>query len=349
MFAQIQQPVPRDIPLPLPLPEWLLILILVISFLLHILFVNLMIGGTLLTFVFEIIGIRNKKYDRLAREIESTVTVNKSLAVVAGVAPLLAINTVYTVYFYSANALTGYAWISIIPLVITAFLILYYHKYNWEKFENKKVKHLVILGFALLILLFVPLIFLSNINLMLFPERWAEVKGFFSTLLMSNVIPRYLHFLTGTLAVTGLFIFWYLGRKKYPVEKNLPGFSREELRIKAYKLTFFATLSQIIFGPLLLFTLPWHGVNWNLVYVIIAGVLFAIIAMIILWREIKNKSTGKRFVVIVILISITVLFMGWGRHIYRSNVLTPHQKLMQERTEEFYKNIEMNKIDSLPK
>jgi len=47
------------------------------------------------------------RYDALAQRIGATITVNKSLAVVLGVGPLLCINLLYTLYFYSANALTG--------------------------------------------------------------------------------------------------------------------------------------------------------------------------------------------------------------------------------------------------
>ncbi len=121
--TNIPTPVPKDLPLPLPLPEWLLIIILVISFLAHLVFVNLMIGGTLLTLWSQIKGLKDKKYDLLAKEIASTITVNKSIAVVLGVAPLLSINVLYTVYFYSANALTGLIWIAVIPLVTIAFFI----------------------------------------------------------------------------------------------------------------------------------------------------------------------------------------------------------------------------------
>ncbi len=336
MFAQLQ-PIPRDIPLPLPLPEWLLISILIVSFLIHILFVNLMVGGTFLTLLLEIVGLKNPRFNKLAKAIEATVTVNKSLAIVAGVAPLLGINTVYTIYFYSANALTGYAWISVIPLVIIAFLLLYLHKYTWEKYENKKDFHISIISVAFLLFLFIPLIFLSNVNLMLFPEDWASVKGFFSTIFMGNVIFRYFHFLAGTLAVNGLFFFWYFGREKFSVEEHLPGFTKDELKKYAYKLTFYVTLSQLVFGTLNFFTLPWKGVNWTLAYVFISGIIIAAVAMFLLWKELKSGNLGKRFVVIATLISVTVLFMGMGRHIYRKNVLEPHQKLVNERTMEYQK------------
>ena len=172
----VAAPVPRDVPLPLPLPEGVLVFLLVVSFLLHILFVNLMLGGSLLTLWAEIKGRKDKKYDNLAREIANTITVNKSLAVVLGVAPLLSINTLYTLFFYSANSLTGTLWVSIVPLVTIAFLLLYFHKYSWERYKDKKGFHLWLNGIAAAILLFVPFIFLTNINLMLFPEQWG---GFF--------------------------------------------------------------------------------------------------------------------------------------------------------------------------
>ncbi len=62
LFIALQSvtPVPKDLPLPLPLPEWLLVAILVVSFLVHILFVNLMVGGSILTLWSQIKGLKNK-------------------------------------------------------------------------------------------------------------------------------------------------------------------------------------------------------------------------------------------------------------------------------------------------
>ncbi len=339
MFLFQTQPVPRDIPLDLPMPEWFLIPVLIISFLAHILFVNLMVGGTTLVLILQILGLKDSKFDKLAKEIATTVTVNKSLAVVIGVAPLLGINTLYTIHFYSANALTGSAFISVIPLVAIAFLILYYHKYNWKKFENRKKTHIAIIGAALAIFMFIPLVFLSNVNLMLFPEKWGDVEGFFSTLVLWNVIPRYFHFLAGTLAVTGVFIVWYFGRKSYEFEEKLSVFQRNEVRRIGYKLFFFVTLSQLVFGPLNFFTLPWKGVNWNLGYIFIAGISFAAIAMYFAYTDMKSDNPGKHLWKVILLITVTVVFMGVGRHQYRQNTLNPHKQLIKEKTEQHLEKI----------
>ncbi|WP_255497892.1 c-type cytochrome [Flavobacterium sp. I3-2] len=337
--TNIPTPVPKDLPLPLPLPEWLLIIILVISFLAHLVFVNLMLGGTLLTLWSQIKGLKDKKYDLLAKEIASTITVNKSIAVVLGVAPLLSINVLYTVYFYSANALTGLVWIAVIPLVTIAFLLTYLHKYTWKVFENNKAIHISFLGLATVILLFIPFIFLTNINLMMFPEKWAVVKGFFNAMMLPNVFPRYFHFLFASLAVTGLFLFWYMSRKNYEFENLLPGFTRYDIQKKGYSLALIASICQMLMGPIVLLTLPAKGMGWNLILVIFTGVAMALPAMWMMWKGLQasRENIGKNFYKVVTLMTITVVFMGSGRQIYRANALEPHQKLVKLRTEEFQK------------
>ena len=82
-------PIPHDFPLPMPASVIDLQGLIVVLFLAHLLFVNLMVGGALLTVAFEIRGLRRPPYDALARKIAATVTVNKSIAVVLGVGPLL--------------------------------------------------------------------------------------------------------------------------------------------------------------------------------------------------------------------------------------------------------------------
>ena len=341
LFIALQNatPVPKDIPLPLLLPEWLLVVILVVSFLVHILFVNLMVGGSLLTLWSQIKGLKHKEYDILAHEIANTITMNKSMAVVMGIAPLLSINVLYTVYFYSANALTGLMWLAVIPLVTVAFLLTYLHKYTWRVLEHHKAIHISILALAVAIFLFIPFIFLTNINLMLFPEKWALVKGFFSAMTLPNVFPRYFHFIFASLSITGLFLHWYMGRKNYPFSSVFPSFTRYELKKKGYSLTLVASVVQFLIGPLVLLALPSKGLGWNLILVIFTGAALAIPAMWMMWKGIKGDETtiDKDFKKVLLLMTVTVVFMGSGRQIYRANALDKHRTLVQVKTAEFQK------------
>jgi cytochrome c len=327
-------PLPVDIPLPLPADSVLLQALLVLLFLWHILFVNLMVGGSLLTVAFQIIGRRRPDFDRLARAVAGTVTVNKSLAVVMGVGPLLAVNVYYTVYFYTANALTGAAWMSLVPLVTLAFLITYVHKFAWDRLAHARGLHLAIGMTGAAFFLVIPLIFLANINLMLFPGRWLEVEGFFSALLLPNVWPRYLHFLAASVAITALFLLFFLLRRGCTLVDQFEELDRGSLRRLFYGIALGATGLQLAFGPLVLLTLPSQGMSWYLIGVISVGVVLALTALHVMWREIVAPSPrpNGRAVAVFTLITLTAFVMGYGRHVYRESAVREHRELMTQHT-----------------
>jgi len=342
-----QTPVPRDLDLPLPLEGWALEIILVALFLLHIVFVNLMVGGTLLAVFFEILGRTFPRYDRLAQRITHTITVNKSLAVVLGVGPLLAISLLYTTPFYSANALTGHAWISIVPLVSLAFLLAYLYKYTWDRWQGPgKTSHMIVGGATALLFLMIPLIFLSNINLMLFPDKWLQVAGFFSSLGVGNVFPRYFHFLAASVAFTGFFLTWWLGRKSFPVAELLPQFTHSELKRLFFRIAFYVTCAQLVFGPLLLLTLPWEGVTYQLLLVIGIGVLFVFLGLGLLWREVRayDQDLGRWYPWIAAVFVAVVSFMATGRQLYREACVGPQRQLVTQRTDAFASVLEATRM-----
>lgn len=329
----LQAPIPHDLPLALPLARELVLAFLVLSFLLHIVFVNLVVGGSVLSTYFHWIGWKRKmpSYLKLSNYIASTITVNKSLAVVLGVGPLLAMNLAYTLYFYTANALTGVMWIMVVPLVTIAFLLSYAHKYLGHKVSP--IVHWLFGAFSTALFLFIPLIFLSNVNLMLFPERWAEIKGFISTLFLPNVLVRYVHFLMASFAATGLFLVWRVQNRAL----DDTGFNPADLKRKFYQLAFKVTVVQWLVGPTLYFSLPDHGVTWRVTGVILCGVTLSLFFLAVIWAEIRADSEviGKRLPQAAALFSIVVLFMGTGRHFYREDVTAWHRAKVADRTKEY--------------
>jgi len=338
-------PIPKDIPLPLPAPEPLLVLVLVVSFLLHLIFVNFMVGGALLTLYYEIKGLKDRRYDNLAHKIAATITANKSLAVVLGVGPLLAINTLYTVYFYTANALTGTFWISIVPLVAIAFLLTYAHKYWWERMARAKGLHIAICAATCLLFLFIPLIFLTNINLMLFPDKWPGVRGFLSAMTIGNVFPRYAHFLLACLALTGLFLVWLFKRTDQS-EIAAMGFDRATLIRLGYLWAFWPTAAQFVVGPLVLLTLPnTPGSIASALGAIGIGVLAVFAMLALMASELRRppETIGKRFVAIAVLMLVILSMMGTGRHLYREAAVSDHRKLVEQKTQQYMRDVEAAK------
>lgn len=330
-------PIPRDIPLPLPTTEPVLVVVLVVLFLLHIVFVNLMVGGSILSVYYEAKGLRNRRYDALAHAIAVTITANKSIAVVLGVGPLLAINTLYTVYFYTANALTGAFWIAIVPLVIVAFVLTYIHKYLWERMEGAKRLHLAVGAAACALFLFIPLIFLTNVNLMLFPAKWGTVEGFLSALVLPNVLPRYLHFLLACPAMTGLFLVWLFRRRAEEEIAGL-GFTRGELVRTGYRWALWPTLAQFAVGPLALLTLPAVEGPLQSTHVVFGLSILAALAMVhLMVREVRrpDDTIGRRFVPVCLLMALVVGTMGVGRHLYREAAVSAHRELVRAKTADY--------------
>ncbi len=334
MDSIVNWPLPLDIPLPLPADPVLLQALLVFLFLWHILFVNLMLGGSLLTVAFEILGRRRPDFDVLARSIAGTVTVNKSLAVVMGVGPLLGINVLYTVYFYTANSLTGGAWIALVPLITLAFLITYAHKYTWDRLAHAKGLHIALGMAGAALFLVIPLVFLANINLMLFPGRWQEVSGFLSALALPNVWPRYFHFVTASVAISGLFLLLFFLRAGCPIEERLQTLDRAALRRLFYGIALGATALQLLFGPLVLLTLPGQGMSWTLIGIISIGVVLALWAMSLMWGEITTDRPRlmPRAALVFSLITLTAFAMGYGRHVYREQAVAEHRARVEAHT-----------------
>jgi len=334
----VKTPIPKDIPLPLPVPTYIAVPLLVASFMLHILFVNFMVGSSIVVFIMEIIGRKKAKYDQLAYIISKTITANKSLAVVLGVGPLLCLNLLYTTYFYSANALTGQAWLSIPPLVATVFLLVYLQKYTWHKWHTGAAKklHIAVSGLVVAMFCFIPLIFLTNVNLMLFPTYWTKVQGFFSAMMLPNVFSRYFHFMAACVALTGMFLVWYFkGKNKewfaeHAVEKI------NTIKI-AYHLVFWPTVCQFILGPIVLFTLPPSGLNITTISLVLIGGVMASILLILIWGELyeNGDKIGKNFNIITLLMLVIIIFMVTARHQYRESALSGHKKIMQGKTAEF--------------
>jgi cytochrome c len=326
--------IPRDLPLALPAPWWLLAGLLLLSFALHILFVNLMLGGSLLALFTEIRGLGKRDWDRVSREIAKTITVSKSMAVVLGVAPLLTISVLYTVQFYSANVLTGHTWILVIPLVILAFLLAYAHKYTWDTLAESKGLHISLGAASTAIFLFIPLIFLVQINLMLYPEKWTQVGSFWDALLMPNVLPRYFHFLAATLALAALFFAWYFGRRGFFGKLQTEALTREQVVRAFYGVALGATGAQFILGPMLFLTLPSHVISTELVILVSVVLFLAAFVLWWLWQE-RMELTGRRLWPVVGMLTLVVTLMVWARHEIRETAVDPHRTLVAARTAEY--------------
>jgi cytochrome c len=100
----------------------------------------------------------------------------------------------------------------------------------------------------------------------------------------------------------------------------------------------YVTLAQLVFGPLVLFTLPGGGLTIEVILVILAGVTVALAVLHQLGREVRadDARIGRRYFLIWGLLAVVILAMGTGRHLYREFSLNEHKKLIEDASVNFH-------------
>ena len=99
---------------------------LVLTFALHIMFVNFLLGGVVVSIWARIKATPNSL--RLSKALARASTINASLAMVLGVAPLLFVQVIYDPFWYTANSMSAYwamAFLLILAVAFTASYVFY--------------------------------------------------------------------------------------------------------------------------------------------------------------------------------------------------------------------------------
>ncbi len=345
--------IPDDITLAIPGNVGFFEVLIVVSFILHILFVNITIGSSVLAVGKEIQGMskKDRKIDRIAQQLADHTSIMKSIAVVLGIAPLLLISVIYTQYFYSSTNLIGKAWLSLIALLITAFLILYLYKFTWEKMRGgSKALHVLIGAAGSLILLFVPLIFIVNVVSMLYPTMWAGSEGFFHSLTYyPQIWQRYFHFILASFATSGIYLYFYNRRAEKKIERLLKEgetVEDEAEKREVHKMSkrlgiqtmFWTTALQLVAGTALLMSFEkevmmlYMGEDALLTGLLLGSILLTLVLLFFLYKLGKTDSKGN-FNAVIITFVIILVFMGWMRHELRESYLNDYIEANPRTTE----------------
>ncbi|OQX05425.1 MAG: hypothetical protein BWK76_27550, partial [Desulfobulbaceae bacterium A2] len=204
------------IPLPDALPvHWLWFQgLLTLTFLLHLLVMNLLLGGGIIALVNQV---RSSGDLALSRDVGKKLPYCLAFTVNFGVAPLLFLQVLYGQFFYSSTVFMAWFWLSIIPLLIISYYLAYIHNSHFERLGDSRS---VLLAVVLLALLLIGFFFVNNLTMMQLPTSWGRFLSRPSGLLLNladpTLWPRYLHFLLSALAVAGLALAllsrWQLGQ-----------------------------------------------------------------------------------------------------------------------------------------
>lgn len=193
------------IPQALPIPvEWgWFYLFQMLTFLLHILVMNVMLGSSIIALVHHLRG--KAESEPLTRSISLKLPFTIAFAVNFGVAPLLFSQVLYGQFLYTSSVLMSVYWISVVGLVILAYGSAYIYDFRYVSLGGLRT---VFIALTTLCLLATAFIYTNNMTLMLSPPTWTEYfensRGTILNLGDPTVLPRYLHIVVSSVAVAGL-------------------------------------------------------------------------------------------------------------------------------------------------
>ncbi len=306
----------------IPAPSWIFIVLEQLLFLLHIILVNAVLGGALILLFKRISGKDEKNMINWQLPVAKKLPVMVALGINMAIPPLLFLQVVFGHLFYTSSVLMAVYWILIIPLLILAYYGTYIHV---GKFASSPGFSKFSLFAAILIILYVGFMLVNNNSLMEQPELWTayfENRG--GTILnVSNptFLPRYLHFITASVAVGGLlYAVVYFFKKDETEQKN------EKIK-DALKIFAIATSVQVVVGFWYLLAIPrdfilqFMGQNLVATVFLMLGILAGIGALV-------TGFLGK-FKPAVVQLLITLVAMIITRHNLRMMYLSDNFQLSE--------------------
>lgn len=200
--------IPPADPLGIPAPAWVFEFLYVLTFFLHIIFMNFILGGMLIILWNEWVNSK-KPHVLTANKIALKVMPSAlSFAITMGVAPLLFVQLLYGQFFYTSNIVMGFYWFSIFILVMIGFYLIYILISQRSKTNEPNFIVRIVSVIAWIIFLFVALLFTNNAVLTENPHYWEAIYTGQASWLAPDpaLLPRYLHNVIGAVAVGGFWI-----------------------------------------------------------------------------------------------------------------------------------------------
>jgi hypothetical protein len=185
--------------------------LLTITFFLHVIVMNILLGCSIITFFRHAAG----KANHINREISKKSPFIMAFAINFGVAPLLFLQVLYGHFIYASSVLMAVYWLSIVAILILSYYVIYIYRIHYDKVVNF---HTVLTGFIAGTLLAVAFIITNNLSLMTniaaWPEYFNNPDGTILNFSDLNMYPRFLHSVLGAIAVGGLSIALFYDFKK---------------------------------------------------------------------------------------------------------------------------------------
>ncbi len=327
---KIEDLIPNIDPNPMPGPYWLFKILLLITFLLHLLAMNMLLGSAFIALLAKFKK-NQPLYQQLFENIKHKLPNLLAATITLGVAALLFVQVLYGQFFSTSSILMGWLWFMVIVILILAYYGLYY-----TSFRSKNGKHTTMIYlFSVIVIIFIAFIFSNNLTLSVQPAHWSakyfnSPAGFHFHLEEATLWPRFLHFWVGALAIGGLFValIGYFKKKKDP---QLASFLIQH----GGRWFMFATMAQVVIGVWFLIALPktqmmlFMGKHMVASVFLILSIIFTLLTIFMMSRKLKG-SINQVPVISISMITLAILtMMVIMRDILRDSYLRPYFKVEQ--------------------
>ena len=295
--------------------------LLLLTFPLHLLAMNAMVGGLAIGVVQHFRGGDSRR--RLAHRIAIILPLVIAFTVNFGVAPLLFLQVLYGHFVYTSSILMGLFWIAVVPILIVAYYGAYLYDFKFKGLGAAGKW----LALAVLLLLFcIGYFFSNNMLLMSLPERFSEYfqhrDGSLLVSGQSEFLPRYLHMMTGALAVGGLFVA-LLGRFK---AKAAPEMAAHASAV-GMRTFFFMTIVNVGVGTWYLTSLPKQQMLLFMGRDLAATICFIVALLLVI--GVLVSSFRQQLMTTLIGTVVLVYLMSFLRSWLRTDMLADYFNLSQ--------------------
>ena len=238
----------------LPGPPWLFHVLLVFTFFLHLLFMNLTLGGTLLAAIAHLRsgGRRDDPRGVLSGRLMAVNNYGISLTITTGIAPLLFIQLIYQQYFYTATILVAPVWFSLLVLLTVGYYAAYLYKFRGAPKHGQGGG--IWLSISALMFFLIAMIHVAVNLIHAQPDKWGALSdGTWSVLTDPTYWPRLLHFVLAGIGFAALVATWWAVRTAaagVDVESNAA------IARWAWRWALWSTVLQVVDGFVLLMVLP---------------------------------------------------------------------------------------------
>ncbi len=290
----------------------------------HILFMNVALGGTLLAAVYAVKG--KERHLRAGFGLARALPFAMAYAVAFGVAPLLFVQALYGRFFYTAAILMAPLYLAIVPVLVAAYWAVYFLAWRWE---TLKWGRLAALAAVFMALCYVGFVQANLFTLMCDPAHFREMYlsrpgGFHLNGSDVTILPRFLHVIFGAMAVAALVVAMQ-GLRKLRFD---PEQGRWQYRSGA---TWFAccTMANMAVGSWWLMDLApaerslFTGGNAWATAAFVAALILAVASLVLSLAAIGSPKPGRIFALAASATLLTVLGMVSMRAMLRDSVLRP--------------------------